>query len=166
LLKRPSPLAKQVRDPSSRPERRARNHYVGWTGLATGILALSLALLPTWIAPLYDPVPKPIQQKAADWVGELKDKALAAIRLEPVPPPPPDYRNPWRDRRVALASLIFGFIALILGVVSFVRHEDQRLVACSVALGAGAIAAEYLLTAAVILAFATLVGAILARYEP
>ena len=164
MLKRLSSLARQVPDPPSRLERRARNHYVGWSGLATGILALSLALLPDWIALVYDPPSKPIQQKAADWVGELKEKALAAIRMESVPPPPPDYQNPWRDRRIALASLIFGFIALILGVVSFVRHEDQRLVACAVALGAGAIAAEYFLTAAVILAFAVLVGAILTRH--
>lgn len=150
--------------PPSRFEHRARTHYAGWGGLATGILALALALLPGWIAPGYDPPSKPLPEKAADWVGELKDKALAAVRIAPPPPPTPEYHNPWRDRRFALASLVLGFIALILGIVSFVRHEDQRLVACAVALGAGAIAAEYFLTAAVILAFAILVGVILARY--
>lgn len=164
MLKGLSSLARQIPDPVPKPERRARSHYAGWSGLATGILALTLALLPGWIAPVYDPPSRPIQQKAADWMGDLKDKALAAIRLEPAPQPPAEYHNPWRDRRIALASLIFGFIALILGIISFVRHEDQRLVACAVALGAGAIAAEYFLTAAVILAFAMLVGVVLARY--
>jgi hypothetical protein len=164
LPKRLSSLVKPTSDSALMPERRARTHYAGWSGLAIGIVALGLALLPGWIAPIYDPPAKPIPQQAADWVGELKDKALAAIRLEPAPTPLPDYRNPWRDRRIAPASLICGFFALILGVVAFVRHEDQRLVACAVALGAGAIAAEYILTAAVILVFAMLVGVFLARY--
>jgi hypothetical protein len=164
MLKRPSAPAKPSPEASHRPERRAHHHYFGWAGLCLGILALSLALLPGWIAPIYDPPAKPIQQKATDWLEELKEKTVAAIRMESVPPPPAVPGNPWRDRRVALASLLSAFLALVAGVLSFVRHEEQRLVACAVALGAGAIAAQYLLTAAIILAFAVLVGAVLARY--
>lgn len=163
MLKRLSSLGKPLLEPPNRPERRSRHNYFGWSGLTIGILALGLALLPGWVAPMYDPPSKPIQQKAADWFGELKDKAVAAIRMEPVAPALPEFNNPWRDRRIALTSLILGFSALALGILAFVRHEDQRLVACAVALGAGAIAAEYVLTAAMILAFAVLVGMILAR---
>jgi hypothetical protein len=164
VLKRLSALARQHPDQPARPPgRHARRQYCGWSGLALGILALGLALLPGWIAPIYDPPSKPIQEKAADWVGELKDKALAAIRMEPAPPLPQEVSNPWRNPRVKLASLVLGFSALMLGVLAFVRHEDQRMVACAVGLGAGAIAAEYVLTAALILAFAVLVGVVLAR---
>ncbi len=165
MLKRLNAPAKQYPDPPARVERHAERQFCGWSGLALGILALGLALLPGWIAPIYDPPSRPIQQKAADWVGELKDKAIAAIRMESAPPPPPaEAGNPWRNPRVKLASLVLGFSALVLGILAFVRHEDQRMVACAVALGAGAIAAEYLLTAAMILAFAVLVGVVLARY--
>jgi CHASE2 domain-containing sensor protein len=87
---------------------------------------------------------------------------VAAIKMEPASPPA-QFENAWRDRRISIASLILGFIALVLGVIAFVRHEDQRMVACAVALAAGAIAAEHFLTAVMILAFAVLVGVILAR---
>jgi hypothetical protein len=143
---------------------RARRHYFGWSGLILGLFALALGLLPGWIAPLYDPPTKPIPQRAADWLGELKDKAVAAVRMEPPAPPPPEQRSAWRDLRIAIWSLLLGFSALALGIVSFVRHEDQRLVACSIALGAGTICSQYFVTAVLILAFAVLVGVVLARH--
>ena len=140
-----------------------RRHAFGWSGLIIGLLALALGLLPGWIAPLYDPPTKPIPQRAADWLGELKDKAMSAIRAEPPPPPPPEQRSFWRDPRLTLWSLLLGFSALLLGIVSFVRHEDQRLVACTIALGAGTISTQYFLTAVMILTFAVLVGVVLSR---
>jgi hypothetical protein len=146
------------------PQPSLRRHAFGWSGLIIGLLALALGLLPGWIAPLYDPPTRPIPQRAADWLGELKDKAMAAIRAETPPPPPPEQRSIWRDPRIAVWSLLLGFSALLLGVVSFVRHEDQRLVACTIALGAGTICAQYFLTAVMILTFAVLVGVVLSRH--
>jgi hypothetical protein len=150
-------------DPKPIAQTPFRRHAFGWSGLIIGLLALALGLLPGWIAPLYDPPGKPIPQRAADWLGELKDKAVSVLRMEPAPLPPPEQRNAWRDPRIAVWSLLFGFTALVLGIVSFVRHEDQRLVACTIALGAGTISSQYFLTAAVILTFAVLVGVVLAR---
>jgi hypothetical protein len=150
-------------DPKPIVQATAARHAFGWSGLVIGLLALALGLLPGWIAPLYDPPGRPIPQRAADWLGELKDKAVAAMRMEPAPLPPSEQRNAWRDPRIALSSLLLGFAALLLGIVSFVRHEDQRLVACTIALGAGAISSQYFLTAMVILIFAVLVGRMLAR---
>jgi len=129
------------------------------------VIALALALLPGWVAPLYDPPSKAIPQQAADWLGELKDKTVAALRMESAPAPAVELRNPWRDPRIVLASLLMAFTALVLGIVAFVRHEDQRMVACAVALAAGAIAGAHVLTAAMVLAFAVLVGAVLARHR-
>ena len=150
-------------DPKPIAQIAIRPHAFGWSGLIIGLLALALGLLPSWIAPLYDPPGKPIPQRAADWLGELKDKAVSVLRMEPAPLPPPEQRNAWRDPRIALSSLLLGFAALLLGIVSFVRHEDQRLVACTIALGAGAISSQYFLTAMVILIFAVLVGRMLVR---
>jgi hypothetical protein len=164
MLKRLSSLAGQDAGTPQRQARGSRHHYFGWAGLACGVLALALALLPGWVAPLYDPPSKAIPQQAADWLGELKDKTVAAIRMESVPPPPPEFHNPWRDPRIVLGSLLLAFTALVLGIVAFVRHEDQRMVACAVALAAGAIAGAHLVTAVMVLAFAVLVGVILARH--
>ena len=164
MLKRASALATRAAGATEHPVHRRGHHYFGWAGLAFGVLALALALLPGWVAPLYDPPSKPIPQQAADWLGELKDKTVAAIRMESVPPPPSEFRNPWRDPRIALTSLLLAFAALVLGIVAFVQHEDQRMVACAVALAAGAIAGAHLLTAILVLAFAVLVGVILARH--
>jgi len=164
MLKRvAAPAARAVTEPALVAHRR-EHHYFGWAGLALGVLALALALLPGWIAPLYDPPSKPMPQQAADWLGELKDKTVAAIRLESVPPPPPEFHNLWRDPRLVLCSLLLAFSALVLGIVAFVRHEDQRIVACAVALAAGAIAGAHFLTAVMVLAFAVLVGVMLARH--
>lgn len=149
---------------SARSEGQRRGAQVfGWSALAFGVLALALGLLPSWIAPLYDPPSRAITQRATDWVSEIKDKAMAALRAEPALPEPAEQRNFWRDPRIGVSALLFAFAALVLGVVAFVRHEDQRLVACSVALSAGTICAQYFVTALLILAFATLVGVVLAR---
>jgi hypothetical protein len=164
MLKRVPPPATRTADAPSKPVHRREHQYFGWTGLAFGVLALALAILPGWIAPLYDPPSKPIPQQAADWLGELKDKTVAAIRMDSVPPPPSEFRNPWRDARVVLGSLLLAFTALVLGIIAFVRHEDQRMVACAVALAAGAIAGAHFLTAVMVLAFAVLVGLMLARH--
>ena len=138
--------------------------WSGWIGLALGLVSLALALVPTWIAPLYDPPSKAVSQRASDWLGEIKDQAIAAIKLESTPPPLPEVKNAWRDPRIGTTSLLCGFAALVFGILAFVRREDQRLVACGIALGAGAIAAQHILTAALILGFAVLVGVVLARY--
>ncbi|HTS54977.1 MAG TPA: hypothetical protein VMH26_17025 [Burkholderiales bacterium] len=164
MLKRRSALAAGGPDASAKPTRRRAPRYFGWAGLGFGVVALALALLPGWVAPMYDPPSKPLQQQAADWLGQLKDQTVTAIGMAPASPPAPESHNAWRDRRISIASLVMGFIALVLGIVAFVRHEDQRMVACAVALAAGAIAAEHFLTAVMILAFAVLVGVILARY--
>jgi len=144
-------------------QRRTVHNRCGWSGLTLGLIALALALLPAWIAPLYDPPSKPIPQRAVDWLSELKDKAAAAIRMEAPPPPAPEQRSLWRDPHIGVFALVLAFAALVLGIVAFVRHEDQRLMACAIALGAGTISSQYFLTAVLILTFTVLVGAVLAR---
>jgi hypothetical protein len=127
----------------------------GWAGLAAGLLALAIALLPGWVAPLYDPPAKSIHRQAADWLGRLKDQAAEAVGGDPASPPPPgEAPNPWRDPRIALGALLLGFAALALAAVAFARCEGPRVTTCALTLGAGAIATEYLLTALVILVFA------------
>jgi hypothetical protein len=134
--------------------RRAPGDGYGWAGFAAGLLAVALALLPGWIAPLYDPPSRSLPTQAADWLGRLRDQAAEAVGGQAVPPPSDAPPNRWRDPRIALASLLLGFAALALAATAFARRESARVTACAVALGAGAIAGEYLFTALVILIFA------------
>src|SRR4029453_7468407 len=135
-------------------DRRASGGGYGWAGFAAGLLAVALAVLPGWIAPLYAPPSRSLPTQAADWLGRLRDQAAQAVGAPPGPPPSDAPPNPRRDPRIALASLLLGFAALALAATAFARRESARVTACAVALGAGAIAAEYLFTALVILLFA------------
>ena len=131
----------------------ARRNAVGWVGLTCGLLALAASLMPTWVAPLYDPPTRPLASRASEWLGELRDYATGAepdgaARQVPVP------TNPWRSPRLAVASLLLAFVALACAAIAFVRREDTRMVACTVALGAGAMAGYSLVTAMMVLLIA------------
>ncbi len=131
------------------PPTHRRRDVAGGLGLACGLLALAAALLPSWVAPLYDPPPRPLQERAADWVDRLRDYATGPSA--PERPAAPEPTNPWRSPRLDLASLLLAFAALALAAIAFVRREDSRVVACDVALGAGAVAAHSLVTALMVL---------------
>jgi len=144
-------------------DRRAPGDGYGWAGFAAGLLAVTLALVPGFIAPLYDPPSRSLSTQAADWLGRLRDQAAGAVGGQTAPAPPPDIPpNRWRDPRIVVASLLLGFAALALAATAFARRESGRVTACAVALGAGAIAAEYLFTALVILVFASMAVALAA----
>lgn len=134
----------------------------GVLGLSAGLAALALTLLPAWIADYTEPPPKPVARAMLDSIDSLKDRVVGAFSSEPAPLPPAPVREIARTRS-AFVALIAGFCALVFGIVAFVRREDARLTAVSVALGTGAIAAQHLLTAGLIMGFAVLTTWVLAR---
>lgn len=127
---------------------------LGWTGLVLGLVALSLAVLPSWVAPLWDPPPPPLGRQAGEVLRELRDRAAAVLGTPPRAPEPPPPPNPWRDPRLALATLCAAFAAIVLATLAFARREDPRVVATALTVGAGTVASEHVLTAALILVFA------------
>jgi hypothetical protein len=131
----------------------------GWVGLAVGILALALALLPGWISPETEPVPGGWESGWAAWLGRR------TLGLPPVAQAtdPATASGVWRQR-LATTSAVLGFAALVLGIVSFVRREDARLTGCCVGVAAGAIATQHPLAALLIMGFAVLTSAVLARH--
>ena len=131
----------------------ARRNAVGWVGLTCGLLALAASSMPTWVAPFYDPPTRPLASRASEWLGQLHDYTTGAepdgaARQVPAP------ANPWRSPRLAVASLLLAFVALACAAIAFVRREDTRMVACTVALGAGAMAGYSLVTAMMVLLIA------------
>lgn len=135
----------------------------GVLGLAVGLLALALTLLPPWIEDYTRPPPKPVARAVIDTIGSLKDRVVGAFSSEAPPAPPPVLEVV--QTRSAFIALLAGFAALVFGIVAFVRREDARLTAVSIALGAGAIAAQHTLTAALIVGFAILTTWVLARHS-
>jgi hypothetical protein len=147
--------------PDATSPSRWRNPISG-AGLICGLLALGVALLPAWVAPLYDPPVKPFQQRAAEWLRQLGEQATGGPDVATGSEGDTGGGNPWRSPRLTLAASLLAFAALVCAAVAFVRREEPRAVACGVALAAGAIASEHLLTSILVLAFA-ITAATLAR---
>jgi hypothetical protein len=135
-----------------------RGREFGWAGLAVGIFALALALLPGWVSP----EAQPVTGWESGWIAWLGRRTLGL----PDAPQAPDAANApavWRQR-IAVTSAVLGFAALVLGIISFVRREDARLTGCCVGVAAGAIATQHPFAALTIMVFAVLTSAVLARH--
>jgi hypothetical protein len=135
-----------------------RRDVFGWVGLAVAILALGLALLPGWVSPATEPELAGGQSGWVTWFGRRM------FGMQQDAPAPAEARPPstWRQR-LATTAAVLGFIALVLGIVSFARDEGARLTGCCVGVASGAIATQHPLTALLIMGFAVLTSAILAR---
>jgi hypothetical protein len=134
-----------------------RRDVFGWVGLAVAILALGLALLPGWVSPASEQELAGGQSGWVTWFGRrMFGMQDAPVPAESAPP------STWR-RRLATTAAVLGFVALVLGIVSFARHEAARLTGCCVGVASGAIATQHPLTALLIMGFAVLTSAILAR---
>src|SRR5262245_795178 len=135
-----------------------RGREFGWAGLAVGLFALALALLPGWISPEAEPV----TGWENGWIAWLGRRAVG---LPPTPQPADAASAPstWRQR-IDATSAVLGFAALVLGILSFVRREDARLTGCCVGVAAGAIATQHPVAAIMIMIFAVLTSAVLARH--
>ncbi len=135
-----------------------RGREFGWAGLAVGIFALGLALLPGWVSPETEPV----SGWESGWIAWVGRRALglppASQATDPASAP-----SVWRQR-IATTSAVLGFAALVLGIISFVRREDGRLTGSCVGVAAGAIATQHPFAALMIMLFAVLTSAVLARH--
>jgi hypothetical protein len=130
----------------------------GWIGLAIAILALGLALLPGWVSPTTDPALGAGESGWAAWLG----RRMLGLPPASSPAESPAAANVWQQR-FATTAAVLGFVALVLGILSFARHEKARLTGCCVGVASGAIATQHPLTALMIMGFAVLTSAVLAR---
>lgn len=132
-----------------------RRDVFGWVGLAVAIVALALALLPGWLSPAAGS-----NGGESGWLVWFGRRMLG---MPGVPPPDPaTVSGGWRPG-LATTGDVLGFVALVLGIVSFARHESARVTGCCVGVASGAIATQHPFAALVIMAFAVLTSAILAR---
>lgn len=124
-----------------------RRSILGWLGLAAGALALAAALLPARLLPLVS-VERPIEQTILERAKAFRDRATQVLKgiESPTKPRPVDIRDVLGALTVSL-----GFVAFVLGIFSFVRHEDLRAAAGAAMLGTAGIAFEQFSYAVVML---------------
>jgi hypothetical protein len=135
-----------------------RGREFGSAGLAIAVLALALALLPGWVSPAPE-TPGSWENGWMVWLG----RRTLGLPPASVPADPATAPSVWRQG-FAVSAAVLGFVALVLGIVSFVRREDARLTGCCVGVAAGAIATQHPFAALLIMVFAVLTSAVLVRH--
>ena len=136
-----------------------RGREFGSAGLAIAVLALALALLPGWVSPSPEPAPGSWENSWMVWLG----RRTLGLPPASVPADPAATPGVWRPG-FAVSAAVLGFVALELGIVSYVRREDARLTGCCVALAPAATPTQHPFAALLIMCFAVLTSAVLARH--
>jgi len=117
------------------PEKAAKN-TIGIIGTSFGLLALAIALIHFWAGP-FDIHPS-LEEVVADKAVDIKERVLSklkgdtSVKLAPA-------RKYSKDDIVDIGTVVCGFLAIMLSVISFIKREDKRAAGSAVILGVGAI---------------------------
>ena len=122
-------------------------HKIGIIGLIIGLIAVGLAIFQNDLRPQKpppEPKPEPTFKELAVEAGKkvINDKIL---KKEADPPPIPEDPLASPHDRIELTYMILGFLAMILGVVSWVKKDHIRISGGAVSLGLMAVAWQYVL---------------------
>ena len=140
-------------------EKKSNTNKFGLPGVAIGIIALGMALFHFWLGPISPP--PPMEVTIADHAVKIKKAVEAKIKGEKYKAPPTPSNRFDGDRMFDVATIAAGFLAIILAVVSFIRHESIRVSGSAVALGGGAIAFQFLTVALGVIIFVILIAIVL-----
>ena len=130
----------------------------GLVGLVVGVLALGGALAHFFVGPINPP--PPLETIAAEKVVKIKESIAAKLRGEELPQTG-TVRGWDADRVVETSTAMTGFLAMVLAIVSFIRREDLRVSGSAAAVGAGAVAFQFVIAALGALILVILIAAIL-----
>ena len=112
-------------------------------GLGLGALALLVAIVHFWIVAAA-PSP-PLEDMIADKVVAIRDATVNRLTRQ-VDEPRSDYS--WnREQLVTAATSLLGGLAIVLGVLGFVRKEPKRPCIGAAVLGVGAVAFPFVIGA-------------------
>lgn len=132
--------------------------FAALLALLLGMLAFIGSVAHFWLGPI-NPPPK-LEDSIAEEAVKIRDKVVAKLKGEDVPAE--TYKLDWDADRIAMAAIAsFGALAILLAVVGFVRHEPLRMVGSAAALGAIALALQYLIVAIGAIIFAIIIAAVL-----
>ena len=120
----------------------ARNR-IGIIGLVVALLGIGVAIFQDDIRSHFDTEPVEVRDRVVEKGAELLGIEITS--------------DTTRDK-VTWVQFGLGFIAIILGVVSWIRKENHRVSASAAALGIIAVAWEYVLIAAAVAVLLLIVG--------
>ena len=127
-------------------------HKIGIIGLIVGLIAVGLAIFQNDLRPQQpppEPKPEPTLKELAVEAGKkvINDKIL---KKEVEPPPITEDPLVSSHDRVELTYMILGFLAMVLGVVSWVKKDHIRISGGAISLGLMAVAWQFVLIGVVI----------------
>lgn len=116
---------------------------IGLIGIVVGILGICVAIFQDDLRAQFAPETQKVERSVIE-------KGIRIFSSDPV--------TESRRDRIDFFYIGLGLLALILGVVSFVKEENHRISALAGALGVMAIAWQYVLIGVVIAAAVFLIG--------
>lgn len=127
-------------------------------GLTAGSIGLLLALFTFWAGPF---APKQtVESVVAEKAAAIRDATVRALKGEDVEKT--FIRRDWDiDNTLDIVTALLGGLALILGVVAYARSESKRMAGGAVALGASAIAFQFVAMYAMALLVVLLIASVL-----
>ena len=107
---------------------------------AIGIIGIVIALMGVGIAIFHDDLRSPTQIAPVEMKDRVIEKSAELLGIE--------VQSESTNDTVTVVQFGLGFLAIVLGVVSWVRKENHRISSAAAALGILVVAWEYVLIAA------------------
>jgi hypothetical protein len=128
-----------------------------YASLALGAIALVTALVSVFAGPF---TPQPATGVAiGELAAEIREAAQRALSGEAQPEP---QVAPWDiDRFLAVAVPALGVTGLLLAITGFIRREPHRATLCATLICVGAMMAQFVLWAVLVIAGAIIIAAVL-----
>ncbi|MEQ8428706.1 MAG: hypothetical protein RLT87_02885 [Gammaproteobacteria bacterium] len=130
-------------------------------GIGLGSLALLMALFHFYAGPL-SPQPA-IEDTVAEKAVAIRDATIAALKGEEKKKETVAVSSVDLDKVMSITTAMFGGLAIILGVIGFVRHEPLRAATGAAVLGGSAIAFQFLAIALGLIALVILIAVTLSQ---
>lgn len=135
----------------------------GLSGAGLGGIALLLAVFTFWAGP-FSPQPT-LESTVAEKAAAIKNATLDALLGKEVQPTYVEKK--WDiDKYISVTIPVIAVFAILLAVISFIVREPLRISASAAALGASAIAFQFIAMYAMALLVVLLICAVLAGLSP
>ena len=122
-----------------------KKNQLGSLGVLLGLIALAIAIFHFWLGPVNTPE-KPLSESLTEKTINLKESLQAKLKGEDEP-------NVGREnqidinRAIIISSVTIAFLAIVCGVISFLKREELRYCASATVIGGSALAFHFIIVA-------------------
>ena len=143
-------------------EQTAKESTFGIIGVVLGFIAFAAVVGHFFAGPI-DP-PPPVEVSIAEKAVEIRDATVAALKGEEYEAEP-EVRPKTLDDYMTLGFMGLAALAILMGVIGFIRHERLRPSIAGAALGGLAITFQFAVVLFMALLFALILGAVLEQLD-